>query len=72
MLVSLLMSNQKTKTMTEYKGYTTIKITSGETLYGHLSDSDAGDLAYFSKGRKTGEINHSCLGQILGLYKINE
>jgi hypothetical protein len=59
------------KTMTEYKGYTTVKTTSGETLYGHLSDSDAGDLAYFSKSRNYG-INHACLGQILGLYKTNE
>ena len=58
--------------MTEYKGYTTVKTESGETLYGHLSNSDAGDLAYFSKDRKMGEINHACLGQILGLYKINE
>ena len=58
--------------MTEYKGYRTVKTESGETLYGHLSNSDAGDLAYFSKDRKMGKINHACLGQILGLYKINE
>ncbi len=56
--------------MTEHKGYTTLKTTSSETLYGHLSDSDAGDLAYFSKDED--EINHACLGQILGLYKINK
>lgn len=60
------------KTMTEYKGYTTVRTTLGKTLYGHLSDSDAGDLAYFSKDRKMGKINHACLGQILGLYKTNE
>lgn len=60
------------ETLTEYKGYTTVKTESGETLYGHLSNSDAGDLAYFSKDRKMGKINHACLGQILGLYKINE
>ena len=53
--------------MTEYKGYTTVKTESGETLYGHLSNSDAGDLAYFSKDRKVGDINHACLGQILNL-----
>lgn len=58
--------------MTEYKGYTTVKTTSGETLYGHLSNLDAGDLAYLSKYRKTSEINHSCLGQILNLYKTNK
>ena len=60
------------ETLTEYEGYTTVKTESGETLYGHLSNSDAGDLAYFSKDRKMGKINHACLGQILGLYKINE
>ncbi len=58
--------------MTEHKGYITLKTTSSETLYGHLSDSDAGDLAYLSRDRKTGEIHHACLGQILGLYKINK
>jgi hypothetical protein len=56
--------------MTEYKGYTTVKTESGETLYGHLSNSDAGDLAYFSNDED--EINHACLGQVLGLYKTNE
>ena len=58
--------------MTEYKGYTIVKTESGETLYGHLSNSDAGDLAYFSKDRKMDKINHACLGQILGLYKNND
>ncbi len=58
--------------MTEYKGYRTVKTESGETLYGHLSNSDAGDLAYFSKDRKMDKINHACLGQILGLYKNND
>lgn len=58
--------------MKEYKGYTTMKTNSGEMLYGHLSTSDAGDLAYFSKDRKAGEINHACLGQILNLYKIKD
>lgn len=58
------------KTMTEYKGYTTVRTTLGKTLYGHLSDSDAGDLAYFSNNED--EINHACLGQVLGLYKTNE
>lgn len=57
--------------MTEHKGYTTVKTNSGETLYGHLSDSDVGDLAYFSKSRNYG-INHACLGQILNLYKTNK
>lgn len=53
--------------MKEYKGYTTMKTNSGEILYGHLSTSDAVDLAYFSKDRKVGDINHACLGQILNL-----
>jgi len=57
--------------MKELQGYKTVKTTSGETLYGHRSDSDAGDLAYFSRSRTYG-INHACLGQILGLYKTNE
>ena len=50
--------------------YTTSGIkytTSGETLYGHLSDSDAVGLAYFSRDRKTGEIHHACLGKVLNL-----
>lgn len=51
--------------MNEYKGYTTLKTNSGETLYGHLSDSDAVGLAYFSRDRKTGEIHHACLSTIL-------
>jgi hypothetical protein len=50
--------------MNEYKGYTTLKTNSGETLYGHLSDSDAVGLAYFSRYRQMGEINHACLGQV--------
>ena len=53
--------------MTEYKGYTTARTNSGETLYGHLSGSDAVELAYFSKDRKTGEIHHACLSKILNL-----
>ena len=58
--------------MTEYKGYTTVKTKSGETLYGRLVKFDAGDLAYLSRDRKTGEIHHAYLGQILGLYKTNK
>ena len=53
--------------MTEYKGYTTARTNSGETLYGHLSNSDAVGLAYFSRDRKTGEIHHACLSKILNL-----
>jgi hypothetical protein len=56
--------------MTKYKGYITVETNSSKTLYGHLSDSDAGDLAYFSNDED--EINHACLGQILNLYKTNE
>ena len=56
----------------EYKGYTTIKTNSGETLYGNLSDLDGGDLVYFNRDRKTGEILDKSLGQILGLYKDNK
>lgn len=58
--------------MVEHKGYTTVKTNSGETLYGHLSGLNAGDLAYFSRDRKMGKINHACLGQVLNLYKTNE